>query len=177
MAKLEPLIDKIQKWEGGFVNHPYDRGGPTNKGITLRTWQSMGYDKDGDFDIDESDLKMLTKADFVWLLRNYYWNRWRANEILNQSVAELLVDWLWCSGKPAITTPQRILRVNPDGLVGPITLTAVNRTDPKTLHAAVKHARIRFIRRIITNDPSQACFEKGWLRRIESFTYEKTQAL
>ncbi|MBE0647550.1 MAG: peptidoglycan domain protein [Bacteroidales bacterium] len=177
MANLELLITKILHWEGGFVNHPYDRGGPTNKGITLRTWQSMGYDKDGDSDIDVSDLKLLTKADFGWLLRNYYWDRWRANEIRNQSVAELLVDWLWCSGKPAITIPQRVLHVKPDGIVGPVTLAALNATDPEKLHLRIKHERIGFIHRILEIDITQQCFRNGWLRRIESFTYEKPKSL
>ena len=171
MATLEPLIDIILLWEGGFVNHPSDPGGPTNKGITLRTWQCMGYDKDGDTDIDAADLKLLTRSDVVWLLRHSYWDIWCANEIRSQPIAELLVDWLWCSGKPAITIPQRVLNVKPDGIVGPITLAALNAANPEKLHARIKNERIGYIYRILEIDITRQCFRNGWLNRINSFNY------
>ena len=171
MANIAPLINKILHWEGGLSNHPLDHGGLTNKGITLRTWQRIGYDKDDDYDIDDEDLMLITRHDMAWLLKTHYWNRWRATYISSQSVAEILVDWLWCSGKPAITIPQRILRVKPDGVVGPVTLSAVNNANSEQLHSSIKKARIRFIHRIIKRDPSQQCFKKGWLNRIKSFNY------
>ena len=171
MANLEPLINKILHWEGHLSNHPLDHGGLTNRGITLRTWQRIGYDKDDDYDIDEDDLMLISRHDVAWLLETHYWNRWRATEIGSQPIAEILVDWLWCSGRPAITIPQRVLKVIPDGQVGPITLSALNNTHPEQLHAAIKKARIRFIHRLIKRDPSQHCFRKGWLNRINSFTF------
>ena len=63
------------------------------------------------------------------------------------------------------------LKVSDDLIYGPITLSTLNNTDPEQLHSAVKKARIRFIHRLIKRDPSQQCFEKGWLNRINSFTY------
>lgn len=38
MANVEKLVPQILKWEGGFVNHPNDKGGATNKGITIGTY-------------------------------------------------------------------------------------------------------------------------------------------
>jgi len=172
MANPEPLLKKILAWEGGLSNHTLDHGGLTNKGITLRTWQRLGYDKDDDNDIDDQDLMLISSIDLAWLLKTHYWNRWRGDEIGSQSVAEILVDWLWCSGKPAITIPQRVLNVKPDGIVGPITLAAVNSANPEKLHDRIKNERIGFIHRILEIDPTQQCFSKGWLRRIESFTFK-----
>ena len=52
MADVKILAPFILKWEGGFVNHPNDPGGATNKGVTIAVWKKQGYDKDGDGDID-----------------------------------------------------------------------------------------------------------------------------
>ena len=63
MAKAEVLFKIIRKWEGGWSDHKNDRGGKTNMGITLSTWRSCGYDKDGDGDIDADDLRLITPED------------------------------------------------------------------------------------------------------------------
>ena len=99
MAKVELFAPKILRYEGGFVNDPCDKGGATNMGVTLATWRQVGYDKDGDGDIDADDIRLLTVSDAISVLKTNYWNRWKADQITNQSIAEILVDWVWGSGK------------------------------------------------------------------------------
>lgn len=173
MANIDKLAPFILRWEGGFVNDPVDKGGATNMGVTIRTWRSVGYDKDGDGDIDVDDLRLLDKEDVIErVLRPHYWNRWRADEILNQSVANILVDWVWASGTHGIKRPQRILGVTADGIVGPKTLAAVNSMDPMELHFRIKNDRIKFIDEICRRDPSQERFRKGWMNRINALVYQ-----
>ena len=33
-------LDKVLVHEGGYVNHPKDPGGPTNKGVTQRVYDA-----------------------------------------------------------------------------------------------------------------------------------------
>lgn len=173
MANIDKLAPFILRWEGGFVNDPVDKGGATNMGVTIGTWRSVGYDKDGDGDIDVDDLRLLDKEDVIErVLRPHYWNRWRADEILNQSVANILVDWVWASGTHGIKRPQRILGVTADGIVGPKTLAAVNSMDPMELHFRIKNDRIKFIDEICRRDPSQERFRKGWMNRINALVYQ-----
>lgn len=173
MANIDKLAPFILRWEGGFVNDPVDKGGATNMGVTIGTWRSVGYDKDGDGDIDVDDLHLLDKEDVIErVLRPHYWNRWRADEILNQSIANILVDWVWASGTHGIKRPQRILGVTPDGIVGPKTLAAVNSIDPMELHFRIKNDRIKFIDEICQRDPSQERFRKGWMNRINALVYQ-----
>lgn len=173
MANVNDLAPFILKWEGGFVNDPKDRGGATNMGVTLNTWKSVGYDKNGDKRIDVKDLKLLSKEDVVKkVLKPYYWDKWRADEINNQSIANILVDWVYTSGKYGITKVQAMLNLKPDGVVGNKTLSAINDyPNQRQLFQRIKNERLAFIDRIVKNNPSQRRFLKGWKNRVNAFKY------
>ena len=172
MADVNKLAPYILKWEGGFVDHKADKGGATNMGVTIGTWRQNGYDKDGDGDIDVADLKLLTKQDVInRILKPHYWDRWKADQIVSQPIANILVDWVWGSGKWGIIIPQRLLGVEADGVVGQQTITAINKQSPADLFARIKTARITFLNDIVKNNPSQRVFLKGWINRLNDLKF------
>jgi len=173
MADINLLVPFILKWEGGFVNDPNDLGGPTNGGVTLKTWKECGYDKNNDGIIDEEDLKQIFRSDLVeCVLKPHYWDRWQASRIRNQSVANLLVDWVWTSGTIGIKTPQRLLNLQPDGVVGEKTLAAVNNyPDQKELFDRLKAERAAYIEKICEQRPANRSFKKGWLNRLNDIKF------
>lgn len=171
MAKVELLAPLIFQWEGGWSDKKVDRGGKTNMGITLTTWKSCGYDKDGDHDVDVDDLKLITKDDVINLLKKYYWNRWQGDLIKNQSIANLLVDWVWNSGAWGIKKPQEVLGLVADGLVGAKSISAINNGDQKEIFTKIWTSRKSFFENIVKNDPGQAPNLKGWMNRLNSFKF------
>jgi lysozyme family protein len=166
MAKAELLMPFILKWEGGYSNHPLDKGGPTNKGVTIETFRHFfGANKTA------ADLKRMTDEQWFNIFKKGFWDRWHADEIECQAIANILVDWVWASGKWGITIPQDILGVEADGIVGNKTIVAINSSSPLPLFGSIKDARLKFVKRIVSAHPSQKVFLKGWIKRIESITY------
>ena len=169
MAKAELLKPFILRWEGGFVDDPLDRGGATNKGITIGTFRNF-YGKDATVE----QLKNITDEQWLHIFKSGYWDKWKADDIENQSIANIVVDWAWGSGAAtSIKQVQKILGVAVDGIVGNDTLTAINIAGQRSLFVKIHNRRIEFVENIVKRDPSQARFLKGWKNRINSLTFSE----
>ena len=116
-------------------------------------------------------LKNLSEKDWAEILKTLYWDRWKADDIKSQSVANILVDWVWASGVNGIKIPQQVLGVTVDGIVGTKTLAALNARNPKELFEEIKEARVQFIEDICRKRPANNKFKKGWLNRINNLQY------
>lgn len=173
MAKVEKLVLKILKWEGGSVNHPNDKGGATNKGVTIGTYTFYRKLKRLPAPTVE-DLNNITSDEWMDILKTLYWDKWRADEINNQSIASLLVDWYWGSGVYGIKYPQRVLGVTADGIVGVKTLAAINDyPDKEELFQKLWNRRKKHFEDIVRRDPSQKVFFNGWMNRLNDFKFEE----
>lgn len=175
MANIDNLIPHILKWEGGskYTNDPLDRGGATKYGITFNTLISTHYDTNHDGKVNVDDVKSLQLDDFKKILKSQYWDKWQADKINNQSIANLLVDWLWGSGKWGIIIPQRLLNVPADGVVGMKTINALNGAIQKDIYNKVWQARKEFYEKIVKNNPSQSKWLRGWLNRLNDLKFSE----
>lgn len=171
MADVHQLAPFILKWEGGYVNDPDDLGGATNKGITIATYRFYRRQKGYSTTII-NDLKNISDAEWIDVLKALYWDKWQADNIYNQSIANILVDWVWASGSYGIKLPQKILGVTIDGIVGSRTLMAVNTyPDKRVLFDKIKQERLDYIERIILSRPANRKFRRGWVNRINDFKF------
>lgn len=167
MAKAEILAPWTKSWEGNFVNHPNDKGNATMMGVTIGTFRSVfGQGK------SINDLKRMTDYQWMFIFTKLYWNKWKADQIECQSIANLLVDWVWGSGVYGIRYPQQVLGVKDDGVVGPKTLAALNAQEPSALFAKLWKRRKEHFE-ACARKPGQGVFLRGWLNRLNGIKYDR----
>lgn len=163
--EFDDLIGHVLEREGGYVNHPNDRGGPTNMGITQRVYAdwlaSQGQQWRNVRDISEDEV--------VRIYHGLYWRN--ANcQALPPAVRDIHFDAAVNHGvRRAAMLLQEAAGATPDGVIGPKTLSAVFGMDSALLRARYIVARYRFYGQIVNRDRTQRDFIAGWMRRMEEF--------
>ncbi|NNC47751.1 MAG: hypothetical protein HKO13_04875 [Sphingomonas sp.] len=130
-ALADGLIEAVIEREGGFVDHPDDRGGPTRFGITRTVARQHGF---------TGDMNAFPREEAVAIYRRLFWLRPKFNEVARRlpRIAAELFDTGVNMG-PAVATGflQRALTalnrqgkdypdLVPDGRIGPLTLAALD---------------------------------------------------
>lgn len=163
MTRYKEYMPRILKHEGGYINHPKDPGGATNRGVTIGTLRRLGIDKDGDGDSDVIDLKLLTADDAATVFKRFYGDAVQA-DLLPRGLDYAMTDFAVNSGPTrAVEHLQRIIGVKIDGHIGPATIAAVAKRDPAELIEALHQSRLRFLRNLKT----WKTFGKGWGARLD----------
>lgn len=166
MARFDKYAAFLKKLEGGYSNKESDKGGPTMMGITLKTYRAWyGADK------TIEDLKRITEAEWTHIMKKGYWDVAGCDYIENQSVAEIIADWVVNSGPGVLRKVQSIVGTEVDGKVGPKTLICINNYKQKCLHCKIWDARKEFYERTALQ-PGQEKNLAGWINRLNKFVYD-----
>lgn len=163
---VNEYIGRVLDREGGYVDHPNDRGGPTNYGITMNTLSSWRGQA-----VSVEDVKVLSKSEAAKIYRTRYWNAPGFGSLnLPSLLAEAVFDTAVNSGPArAVRMLQRSIGVTDDGVIGPITTQALQRANPARLTARYLAHRGVFYGEIIGRDSSQQAFRNGWANRLAEF--------
>jgi lysozyme family protein len=163
MTRSDEYMPRILKHEGGFVDHPRDPGGATNKGVTIGTLRRLGMDLDGDGDVDVSDLKRVSDKDAAKVFKKFYGDAVQA-DLLPRGLDYAMTDFAVNSGPTrAAEHLQRILGVPVDGHIGPMTLAAMKGRNVPDMINDLCDSRLQFLRALST----WGAFGRGWQSRVE----------
>jgi lysozyme family protein len=172
---IDDLIDAVIDREGGYVNHPADRGGATRFGITEAVARANGY---------HGDMRLFARPAAVAIYRHVYWIRPRWDQVAERAPA--LAAELFDTGVnmgPAVAAGflQRALNalnrgardyadVTLDGRVGPQTLRALDgflatrgEAGEEVLLKAVEALQGERYLTLAEQRPANEAFLYGWL--------------
>lgn len=146
--------------EGGYVDHPQDPGGATNRGVTLAVFQRFyGASQ------TKSDLQAITDTQVEHIYRSGYWDPCHC-DLLPEGVDYVVFDQAVNSGPgQSAKWLQMAVGVTADGKIGPETLTA-SRKDPVRVIHAMCDARLGFMRSL-RNGALWQTFGRGWQARVD----------
>ena len=162
---FEQCMGWLLEHEGGYVNHPSDPGGETNLGVTRAVYEQYAGRQ-----VMDGEMEGLTHDDVYPIYKENYWDRVRGDD-LPSGVDWAVFDWGVNSGTSrAAKALQRIIGVEQDGGIGPMTLQAVASIEPADIIDQMHYMREGFYRSLSTFDT----FGRGWLRRNDE---TKEQAL
>ena len=134
---IDKLIDELITREGGYVNHPADRGGPTNWGITQVVARAHGY---------TGDMRSLPRSTAANIYRQIYWTAPgfdRVAAICPVAGAELFDTGVNMGPGVACGFLQRALNALNRGAGDFPDLVIDNRIGPMTLHALAGFMKVR----------------------------------
>ena len=172
---VDQLIDALIEREGGYVNNPADKGGPTCFGITEAVARAQGYD---------GAMRELPREQAVEIYRRLYWLRPRFDEVAKRSArvaAELFDTGVNMGPAVAVTFLQRALTalnrngkdyadLVPDGRVGDATLAALDAffairgsSGETVLLRALEALQGERYLRLAERRPANEAFLYGWL--------------
>jgi lysozyme family protein len=161
MSRSTEVIPLILEHEGGYVNHPNDPGGPTNKGITLANFRAF-IKADGTIE----DLKALTTEQATIVYKRQYWDKVVA-DLMPPGIDYVVADFAVNSGPHrAAIYLQKVVGEKQDGKIGPQTLAAVGSIPASVIINRLCDERLAFMRRIRGGSLWQT-FGRGWQKRVD----------
>ena len=185
MEIIKQYIEFVKRWEGALSKDTADSaakypcptpykgksGYHTNVGITYKVWVSM-FGKDND-----KRFFLMNDEDWFDIWNQLYFKPMQADRIKSMSVAIFMVGMAWGSGmRQAVISTQKVVnqvgkeKIRMDGVIGKMTIQAINDADENDMFAALIEERARFFRAIAKGKNEK--FLKGWLNRLAD--YNKT---
>ena len=151
MSAFDNAFTELMGNEGGYSNNPADPGGETMWGITKRVAVANGY-TGAMQDLPQDTAKAIAKSE--------YWDRYSCDSF-DPRIGFQVFDAAY-NGGPAARWLQEAAEVQPDGVIGPVTIAAVNAADPLRIIMRFNSYRLTYLASLDTFPT----FGRGWANRI-----------
>ncbi len=160
---FERALKFVLSQEGGYSDNAKDPGGATNLGITQATLSKWRGHK-----VARNEVQTLGVKEASTIYRRNYWQACKCDQ-LPPALAFLMFDAAVNQGvSRAIKILQKSIDTKVDGIIGPQTLDAVKKRDPKRLIIEFAARRMRHYGVLSIF----SVFGLGWSRRLMEALYQ-----
>jgi lysozyme family protein len=167
-AAFSAAIPFILRWEGGYVNHPNDPGGATNRGVTQKVYDRWRQARG----LALRDVRQLEDAELYAIYEGGYWLPPRC-DVLPGSLDLVQLDTAVNMGVGrAVQFLQKAVGCTPDGAFGPQTEQAARDCSLAETLIAYCAQREAYYRWLAQSKPALQAFLKGWLNRLNALRKE-----
>jgi lysozyme family protein len=158
------------RWEGDYSNHPNDKGGETNFGITHAVYRAYRVSRS----LSPQSVRLISSTEVRDIYYKRYWLASHAS-LLRPDLAMCHFDWAVNAGVGrAVMTLQQVVGVEADGIVGSMTRAAV--ASHQAAHSdkwlCDRYNEIRAFCYRRWGVGSQAVFLQGWMNRLNALRRE-----
>lgn len=172
MANFKTAFDLMIGHEGGYGNDPDDPGGETYKGVARKMhskwigWHMIdllkrqaGFPANLDTHIElQSEIKQFYEVKF--------WDTMKGDQVTSQEVANSIFDFGVNAGvRTSISLAQLVVGAKTDGVIGPLSIAAINTFDSEHFLAAFTVAKIARYISIVKKRPTSRKYFYGWICR------------
>ena len=168
MNNFDTAIEMVLKHEGGYVDNPADRGGPTNFGVSTPVLEAyLSEQKTPWYTVEH--LTVETARD---IYKKNYWDSLGLDAIGDTCLASICLDLAVLRGVPSLVRAIQVgCLVWPlDGIMGPSTRTAflalATQNPQKLSLGLVLHCQA-LCADFVTKNPGQLQFLNGWILRTQ----------
>ncbi len=137
--------------EGGYVNNPSDPGGATCFGVSERVARANGYD---------GPMIGLPLTTAKQIAKSQYWDKYYCDQF-DARIGFQVFDAAYNGGRPAAWL-QQAAGVQADGIIGPVTIAAVQAVDARQIVMRFLAYRLTYLGNLST----WSTFGHGWANRI-----------
>lgn len=154
------MRDYVIPNEGGYINHPDDKGGETNFGISKKYYPN-------------EDIKNLTRERANAILYRDFWKWNGIHKLPDEIVGIVFDDGVNSSPLQAIKNTHRALGIVPGNIIGEQTLNTLKTITPEEFLTNYREEVKSLRQKIVERDSSQAVFSNGWNNRINRYHSSK----
>jgi len=161
---FEASLPFVLRWEGGYVDHPADPGGRTNKGVTQGVYDRWRTQQG----LPPRHVKLIEDAEVDAIYETGYWLP-PGCDLLRRQLDLVQFDTAVNMGVGrAVRFLQAAVGCDVDGAFGPQTAKEAAECDLEATLEAYCNARLDYYRRLAERRPELKVFLKGWTNRLNA---------